>query len=413
MFKIPNFTLYVTDLDLILLVFALINLFLLFVGVGKYAIFSAIDSIVYLFFPKFAVKYDYRRFYPGFIKDDKGKVKKAFSTSRDEHFPGHGPFNERLVDFFLRFPFFSLTFFVLFAPICAKIAGPVFNRLLEVVSSQFPELAVSGWMPSASVLFRVFIILFFVPFASIHSTLASVYTIVLYPLGMTYRGTAWFLKKMLPLAGFFCLFALLYTAEITLIYVGFLPLFHKGLIPFVDGGEGLRQFIFWMPIKFKIFLDLVLVPIVVVVPLITTIGSYILSRHDARKEGHNIDYVVLFYRTGISYLYAPLLSKIFPKLAEEARAVRDERRINEILVLGMYLESIVCVSGMAYAYLNMSKASGVPIGGILMGILVLIVFVPLIVFSSNGFQSYFLDKTVLTWKKVQDEILSIGRKRNA
>jgi hypothetical protein len=42
----------------------------------------------------------------------------------------------------------------------------------------------------------------------------------------------------------------------------------------------------------------------------------------------------------------------------------------------------------------------VPISGILLGILVMVVFVPLIVFSSNGFQSYFLDKVIVIAGKI-------------
>ena len=167
-----------------------------------------------------------------------------------------------------------------------------------------------------------------------------------------------------------------------------------------------------MPIKFRIYVDLVLASIVVVVPLITTIGSYILSQHDNRGEEKKINYVVLFYRTGISYLYAPILAKVFPKLGEEARGVRDERKINEILVMGMYLESLVCVAGMAYAYVNLAQHSQVPMGGILLGILVLIVFVPLIIFSSNGFQSYFLDKTIIIAEEIKQILVSKKGKVN-
>ena len=93
---------------------------------------------------------------------------------------------------------------------------------------------------------------------------------------------------------------------------------------------------------------------------------------------------------------------IFPRLAEEARVVREERKINEVLVVGMYLESLVCVAGTGYAYYSLGKASNVPVSGMFLGILVLIVFVPLIVFSSNGFQSYFLDKTITFGAKIKE-----------
>ncbi len=398
MLRIPNTTIFLTPPDILALVFAALNIILLFIGVGKLAIFGALDSLVYLIVPKFAIKYDHMKYYPWHIKEEDGKVKKAFKTPRDIYYPGIAPLHERLGDFILRFPLFSLTFFVMFAPFAAKFVGPYFDKVMELLG----PITKLGWMPSSSGLFRIFVILFFLPFSSIHSTLVSFYTLIVYPIKVIFN-------VIVPPCIFACVFVLLFMLEVTLIYVGFLPLFHQGIIPFIDAGTGLKQFVFWMPIKFRIYIDLVIAPVVIVVPLITTIGSYILSRHDKSDE-HKIDYVVLFYKTGISYLYAPLLAKIFPKLGDEARVVREERKINEVLVIGMYLESLVCVAGTAYAYVSLANASNVPMSGIFLGILVMIVFVPLIVFSSNGFQSYFLDKTITFGQRIT-ELYSSSKKR--
>jgi len=392
--RIPGFDFFLSDLGIAVLIFTAINVILLFIGVGKLAIFGALDSLIYLFAPAFALKSDYLKYYPGYIKDKDGKTKKTFRTPRDEFYPGYAPFHERLGDFCLRFPLFSFTFFLLLSPLLAKHVGPYFDKVVELIT----PLSKLGWVPYKSNLFRLFVILFFMPFSSIHSTLVSVYTVIVYPLKTLF-------KAVLPMCLFVCMFVLLFALEVTLIYVGFLPLFHQGIIPFLDAGAGLKQFIFWMPVKFRIYVDLILAPIVIVVPLITTIGSYILSRHDAVEGEKKIDYVVLFYRTGISYLYAPLLSKIFPKLGEEARQIREERKINEMLVVGMYLESLVCVAGTGYAYVSLAKTSNVPLSGILLGILVLVVFVPMIVFSSNGFQSFFLDKAITVGEKIRESIV--------
>lgn len=380
-------------------------------GFGRFALFGIIDSIVHLFFPGLSLKYDFRKYYPALIKNSAGETMKAFRTPRDEYYPSHGPLPERIGDFLMRFPFFSLTLFVFVVPFCTTKYASGMAALTTVLRKYIPAMPSLSGMPVAPELFPLFIVLFFLPFASLHSAQVSLQAIFLFPFAVFFKTTGktyQFLRMTVPPVLCTLIFVFLFIAEITLIYAGFLPLFHQGIIPFLENAPGLKQFIFWVPVKFKIYLDLVLVPVVVVVPLITTIGSYILAHHDD-KEGKT-NYIVLFYKTAIAYLYAPLLLRLFPRMQEESAAVRKERRINEILVLGMFLESIATVAGMGYAYFSLSRTNNVPMSGVILGMLILLVFIPLIVFSSCGFQSFFLDKSVYYWGIIRAKIAALHSK---
>lgn len=407
----PRLQLILTDIDILFLIICLINGILLFTGVGRFAIYNAVDSVLHLFFPKLSLKYDYRKYYPGFIKTPSGETMKAFRTTRDEYYPEYGPVHERIGDFFLRFPFFSITIFLLLVPLLARLFQPYFVSAMTALQTQFPGMPPVTWSPAKSWLFKAFAILFFIPFSSVHSTQVSFYAIVVYPflamlkgMGVAYR----YVKDLIPAVFFSSLFLMLFTVEVTLIYVGFLPMFHQGLMPFIESAPGLKELVFWSPIKMKFYLDFILTPVVVVVPLVTSIGGYILAKNSVNEDTDDTNYLVLFYKTGISYLYGPIFGRIFPRLGEESRGIRDERRINEILVICMYLESCVCVIGTAYAYLNIAKTAHIPLSGIITGLLVMVVFVPLIVFSTNGFQSFFLDKGIDHWKAMKETFVKQG-----
>lgn len=383
-----------TGLDIIIISLVLINLILLVIGMGKFAIFNAIDAFLYLLVPKFALKYDYKKYFPKFTKDREGNIVKTFQTNRDELFPSYGPIHERLGDFLLRIPLFSVLIFLVARPLITFY----FNTIGKYIASYYPVLSHMDWTSAYGILGRLFMILFFLPFSSVHSAQLSAYALVVFPvlvllkgLGYVYRIIVWLLTKVVPFSFFLSIFLLLFASEILINYVGFLPMFHKGIIPFLDNAVGLKQFVFWAPIKFKIYLDLVLIPLVVVIPFITSVGSYILAKADAEKKNEEVNFMVLFYKTGIAYLYEPIFGGIFKNMREESRVVRSERRINEILVICMYLESFVCVAGTGYAYYSVAKASNLPMSGIAIGLVVLMTFVPMIVFSSNGFQSHFLD----------------------
>jgi hypothetical protein len=403
----PQATLYFTDLDAVILAILVINGILLFTGFGRFALFNAIDSVFYLFFPKLALKFDHRKYFPSFMKNKEGETMKAFRTPRDEFYPAAGPLYERIGDFLLRFPFFSLSFFLLIGPFFVSLYAPYFKAVADILHKWYPGLPTVGAIPSATWQFRLFIILFFLPFSSLHTAQVSIHALILAPFAVL-RAVFYFAREAVPPVFCSVCFLVLFLMEITLIYTGFLPLFHQGAVPFLESGPGLKQFIFWSPIKFKIFVDMIPLPVVVVVPLITTIGSYILAKH-GDKEGDN-NYIILFYKTGIAYFYAPLLSRIFPRLGEESVTVRQERRINEILVMGMYLESFVCIAGTGYAYYSLAQTNHVPFSGIFLGILILFVFVPLIVFSSNGFQSFFLDKSLMLWNRILEKVAFLHSK---
>jgi hypothetical protein len=401
---------YVNNLDIIVFVICLLNALLLFTGMGRFAIYNALDSVLYLFFPKISLKYNYRKFYPNFVKRSNGEIYPTFQTSRDEYYPEAGPFHQRAGDFFLRFPFLTLTVFMMLAPFMVGVFGPYFQEVMRFLHERYPSVPMHVIQPSVSPLFRLFALLFFLPFSSIHTTQISLYALVVFPFAVLFKflGFAYrYVKIFVPAVCFSCLFALLFFLEVLLIYVGFLPMFHQGLTPFIESAPGLKQFIFWYPIKFKIFADLILAPLVIVVPLVTTIGSYILAKHDEEKDDET-NFIVLFYKTGISYLYGPLLGAFFPKLKSESREVRNQRKINEILVIGMYLESLVCVVGTAFAYLTVAKTAHISPSGIVMGILVLLLFVPLIVFSSSGFQSFFLDTAIKYWSNLRKILVVRG-----
>lgn len=413
---------YVTDLDIAVFILLLINAILLFSGMGRFAVYNAVDSVLHLFFPKLSLKYNYRKFYPGFIKNASGETYSTFRTSRDEYFPVYGPFHQRFGDFLWRFPWFSVTLFVMLGPFVLGVLEPYFQSFMKLLHSAYPGLPLAVFKPSSSLLFRIFMILFLLPFSSLHTTQVSAYAVVIYPFMVLLKSISFsfrYLKDFIPAVIFTCLFVILFLMEVLLIYVGFLPMFHQGLTPFIESAPGLKQFIFWYPIKFKVFLDLVLVPLVVVVPLVTTIGSYILAKHDEQNPADttsttdNTNYLVLFYKTGISYLYGPLLGAFFPRLKAESKVIRDERKINEILVIGMYLESGVCIAGTGFAYLTIAKSSHIAPSGIIMGMLVLLLFVPLIVFSSSGFQAFFLDKAVLRWASIRQKFIGRQEKVNA
>jgi hypothetical protein len=414
MLSLPSTGFYYTTIDIVILCFAIVNAILLITGIGKFAIFNAIDSVFYLFFPKLSLKYDFRKYYPPLIKKYDGETMPAFRTPRDDYYPEYGPLYERIGDFILRFPLFSLTFFVAFAPVLTNMYGPYLNALLALMRQLYPGLPTIKWNPYIPTLFRLSIVLFFITFSSFHTAKVSVYAIVVYPIIFLLKlpGRLYQLMRVsVPPVLFPLLFVLLFASEVLIIYTGFLPLFHQGLIPFIENGPGLKQFIFWVPIKFKVYIDLILAPIVIVVPLITTIGSYVLAKHNTKEEQGDINYLVLFYKTGIAYFYAPLFGKIFPRLSDESRAVRKERRINEILVLSMYIESLTCIAGTSYAYYHLSTISHIPFAGMAVGLMILVVFVPLIVFSSNGFQSYFLDTSFMIWEKVHAKISSLNMKK--
>lgn len=407
----PRLQLVLTNFDIAFLILCGINAILLFAGVGRFAIYNAVDSVLHLLFPKLSIKYNYRKYYPGFIKNLNGETMKAFQTTRDEYYPEYGPFHERFGDFFLRFPFFSLTIFLLLVPMMVHVLEPHYLAAIQALKAQYPAIPSTVWVPAKSWLFKLFAILFFAPFSSVHSTQVTLYAIVVYPflvliksLAVGYRYT----RSLIPAVFYSVMFALLFMLEVLLIYVGFLPMFHQGLTPFIENAAGLKQLIFWTPIKMKIYLDFILAPVVIVLPLVTTIGSYILAKNEVKEGVDDTNYLVLFYKTGIAYMYGPIFGGIFPKLKAESRAIRNERRINEILVICMYLESCVCVAGTGYAYFNIAQKSHISSGGIVMGLIVLLLFVPLIVFSSSGFQSYFLDKAVLYWKTIKETFVKDG-----
>lgn len=383
-----------TGLDIVVLALVLINLILLVAGMGKFGVFNAIDAVIYLFKPKLAITYDYKKFFPKFTKDQDGNIAKAFGTNRDECYPVFGALHERLGDFLLRIPLFSVLVFLVSTP----LINFYFDTIGKYIASYYPLFSTMDWTSAHGILGRLFIVLFFLPFSSVHAAQLSAYALIVFPLlaiakalSYVWKLVFWFFTKVVPFSFFLSIFLILFSVEILINYVGFLPMFHKGIIPFLDSAPGLKQFVFWMPIKFKIYLDLVLIPLVVVIPFITSVGSYILAKADAQKKNEEVNFMVLFYKTGIAYLYAPILGGIFTSMKEESKIVRSERRINEILVLCMYLESFVCVAGTGYAYYSVAKAANLPMSGIVMGLVVLLTFVPMMVFSTNGFQSHFLD----------------------
>ncbi|MHB9155244.1 MAG: hypothetical protein ACYC5N_06055 [Endomicrobiales bacterium] len=392
-----------TGLDIAVLLLVLINFILLFVGMGRFAIYNAIDAFLYLFFPRFSLKVNYKKYFPRFTKDLEGNIAKTFQTSRDECAPDFGPLHERVGDFILRTPFFSVLIFLVFKPLVTFY----FNTVGRFIASYYPLFSTVDWSSAYGVIGRLFIVFFFLPFSSLHAIQISTYALIVFPVLAVFRGVVllyrllvWIIVKILPFFFFLAIFLLLFCSEILINYVGFLPMFHKGILPFIDAAEGLKQFIFWSPIKFKIYLDLILLPLVIVIPFITSVGSYILAKADAKKNNEDVNFLVLFYKTGIAYFYEPILGSIFPNLRVESRIVRSERKINEILVICMYLESFVCVAGMGYAYYTVAAANGLPLSGIGIGLVVLLLFVPLIVFSTNGFQSHFLDTATRYWDRI-------------
>lgn len=397
---------HLSIIDIVLIVLAVLDILLLFIGVGKFAVYDSIDSLIYLFAPRFSLKYDYRKYYPNIAKDHEGKVLKTFRTSRDEYYPETGPIHERIGDFFIRFPFFLVMIFLVILP----MLSPYLVKIFQLLTVKYPLLSNIAGNTSTYVVLKIFLCFMCLPIASLHAFQVSAYIIVVYPFVVLMHGFGsgvnsgfWLFRKIkqsIPMLFFATLAIILFSWEVTMNYVGFVPIFHKGIMPFTEASAGLKEFIFWVPIKFKVYVDLILLPLVVVVPFVTSIGSHILTKHDAAKTNENINHLVLFYKTGISYFYAPLLALVFPRLGEESRVVRNERKINEILVICMYLESLVCVLGTGYAYYSLAITSGIPLPGIIMGLLVLLVFIPLIVFSTNGFLSHFLSKVTFYFKRL-------------
>ena len=277
-----------------------------------------------------------------------------------------------------------------------------FILALDVMRSYYPHLFSANWSNTTQFVLQVLLFVLFLPFSSANTFQISAYILVVYPFMVLVKTFVllWkFIYSILVPALFFTSgFLILFFMEVCLIYVGFLPLFHKGLLPFIAADEGLKQLIFWFPVKIKVYLDLILVPIVAFVPFVTTIGSYILATADARRR-ETYNFPVLMYKSAIAYFYGPILGIFFVRLRNECRTIRNERKINEIMVFSMFLESFITVIGAGYAYYTLAVASKLPLTGIYTGLFVLFVFVPMIVFSTNGFQSQFLHNAIIFWGK--------------
>lgn len=394
----PGFKLVITGLDLMIIGLGLISIVLISIGMVRLALFELVDSVLYFLFPSVSLKLNYKKYYPKIAKNKDGEILKQFQTAKDEYYPEVAPLLERVSDFLFRFPIILLLSYFLVFPFLMKY----FILALDTLRAYYPNLFGVNWSGNRLFVLKLFMAILFLPFSSANTFQISAYIIVVYPFLLLVKTCALLWKfiysKLAPAMFFSAGFMMLFFLEVCLIYVGFLPLFHKGLLPFVAADEGLKQLIFWFPVKIKLYLDLILVPIVIFVPFVATIGSYILATADAKRtEKHN--FPVLMYKSAIAYFYGPILGIFFVRLRNECRTIRNERKINEIMVFSMFLESFITVVGAGYAYYTMASASQLPLTGIFAGLFVMCVFVPMIIFSTNGFQSQFLHKAIVYWGK--------------